>query len=74
MPGMRCPICQSVSRVLDSRPADGDAAVKRRRRCEHCGERFTTWERVDLEATELEAAVIAFIRELDPTPASGATA
>ena len=71
---MRCPICQSGSRVLDSRPADGDAAVKRRRRCEHCGERFTTWERVDLEATELERAVIAFIRGLDPTPASGATA
>jgi transcriptional regulator NrdR family protein len=73
MLGMRCPICHFASRVLDSRPTDGDGAVKRRRRCGRCGERFTTWERVDLETTELERAVVAFVRELDPT-AKGATA
>ena len=70
---MLCPLCHSASRVLDSRPAAADAAVKRRRRCEQCGERFTTWERVDLEATELERAVVTFVRELDPTTAKEAT-
>src|SRR5438045_9479903 len=43
---MRCPYCGSAeNKVVDSREA-GDA-IRRRRECESCGERFTTYERVD---------------------------
>ena len=44
---MRCPRCTSAdSKVIDSRVAAGGAERHRRRRCNHCGERFTTWEKV----------------------------
>ncbi|MDX1448972.1 MAG: ATP cone domain-containing protein, partial [Acidimicrobiia bacterium] len=44
---MQCPECARVdSRVIDSRPADGGTAVRRRRECEGCGARFTTYERL----------------------------
>lgn len=43
---MRCPTCTADdTRVIDSRPADGGSAVRRRRRCENCSHRFTTYER-----------------------------
>ncbi|MFQ5948474.1 MAG: transcriptional regulator NrdR [Acidimicrobiia bacterium] len=43
---MRCPFCEADdARVVDSRPAEGGAAVRRRRRCAACGNRFTTYER-----------------------------
>ena len=43
---MRCPTCaDDDTRVIDSRPADGGSAVRRRRRCETCSHRFTTYER-----------------------------
>jgi len=46
--GMRCPYCASLEdRVVDSRLADGGAAVRRRRECLACGRRFTTYERAD---------------------------
>ncbi|MHB1042076.1 MAG: transcriptional regulator NrdR [Eubacteriales bacterium] len=45
---MRCPFCGfSDSRVLDSRPAIDNSAIRRRRECGGCGRRFTTYERVD---------------------------
>lgn len=45
---MKCPVCNSHgSRVLDSRPADDDSSIKRRRECPMCGKRFTTYEVVD---------------------------
>jgi transcriptional repressor NrdR len=40
-----CPVCQSATQVLESRPASGGNAVRRRRRCADCGHRFTTFER-----------------------------
>ena len=44
---MRCPFCgHEESQVKDSRPTDDGAAIRRRRQCEACGERFTTFERV----------------------------
>lgn len=45
---MKCPYChQEDTQVMDSRmTADGDA-IKRRRKCKHCGRRFTTFERVE---------------------------
>ncbi len=46
---MRCPFCGSEnSSVKDSRPAEDNTAVRRRRACERCGGRFTTFERVQL--------------------------
>ncbi len=46
---MRCPFCSSEdTQVKDSRPAEGGAAIRRRRECASCGARFTTYERVQL--------------------------
>jgi transcriptional repressor NrdR len=43
---MRCSLCGSDdTRVIDSRPAEDGAAIRRRRECVVCGERFTTFER-----------------------------
>ena len=45
---MRCPSCNHRdSRVLDSRPIEDGASIKRRRECPVCGKRFTTYEVVD---------------------------
>ncbi|MEM9036868.1 MAG: transcriptional regulator NrdR [Actinomycetota bacterium] len=45
---MQCPTCNhDDTRVVDSRPADGGAAVRRRRMCPSCGARFTTYERFE---------------------------
>ncbi len=46
---MRCPFCaHESSQVKDSRPSEDGAAIRRRRQCEACGARFTTFERVQL--------------------------
>ena len=46
---MRCPYCGFADSVVkDSRPAEEDTAVRRRRGCPQCGGRFTTFERVQL--------------------------
>jgi transcriptional repressor NrdR len=46
---MRCPFCaHDDSQVKDSRPAEDSTAIRRRRQCERCGARFTTFERVQL--------------------------
>ncbi|WP_260923542.1 transcriptional regulator NrdR [Novosphingobium sp. 9] len=46
---MRCPFCaHDDSQVKDSRPAEDNAAIRRRRQCSSCGGRFTTFERVQL--------------------------
>lgn len=45
---MKCPFCgASDTRVIDSRPADENASIRRRRECDSCGKRFTTYERVE---------------------------
>jgi transcriptional repressor NrdR len=45
---VRCPFCSADDdKVVDSRPADDAAAVRRRRECLGCGRRFTTYERVE---------------------------
>jgi len=54
--GVRCPACGSLEdRVVDSRLAEDGAAIRRRRECESCGRRFTTFER-------LEDAVLVVIK------------
>lgn len=46
---MRCPYCgHEDSQVKDSRPTEDGAAIRRRRQCEGCGARFTTFERIQL--------------------------
>ncbi len=46
---MHCPYCSHrETRVIDSRLAESGSAVRRRRSCEGCGKRFSTFERVDL--------------------------
>jgi len=46
---MRCPFCgNDDSQVKDSRPTEDSAAIRRRRQCEGCGARFTTFERIQL--------------------------
>ena len=45
---MKCPVCNfQDSRVLDSRPVEDGASIKRRRECASCGKRFTTYEVID---------------------------
>jgi len=45
---MRCPWCRTEDdRVVDSRPAEGGAAIRRRRECRSCRRRYTTFERVE---------------------------
>ncbi len=46
---MRCPFCaHEESQVKDSRPSEDNTSIRRRRQCEGCGARFTTFERVQL--------------------------
>lgn len=45
---MKCPFCSSDNtRVIDSRPADDNNSIRRRRMCDECGKRFTTYEKVE---------------------------
>jgi transcriptional repressor NrdR len=45
---MRCPWCHAEDdKVVDSRPADGGLAIRRRRECLVCGRRYTTFERIE---------------------------
>ena len=45
---MLCPVCGAPStRVIDSRPAEGGQSIRRRRECEGCRHRFTTYERLE---------------------------
>lgn len=46
---MRCPFCgHEDTQVKDSRPSEDSASIRRRRRCQGCGAKFTTFERVQL--------------------------
>ena len=45
---MKCPFCgRDNTRVIDSRPSDDNNAIRRRRVCDVCGKRFTTYEKVE---------------------------
>lgn len=45
---MKCPFCgASDTKVIDSRPADDNSSIRRRRQCESCTKRFTTYEKVE---------------------------
>ena len=48
---MRCPFCDhEETNVKDSRPVEGESAIRRRRECPNCGKRFTTREKVEFRA------------------------
>ncbi|MGN0658932.1 MAG: transcriptional regulator NrdR [Emergencia sp.] len=54
---MRCPYCENPdTKVIDSRPTEEGHAIRRRRGCEKCGKRFTTYEKV-------EEAIIMIIKK-----------
>ncbi|WP_251392391.1 transcriptional regulator NrdR [Mediterraneibacter agrestimuris] len=45
---MKCPYCgHPDTRVIDSRPAEDNNSIRRRRSCDECGKRFTTYEKVE---------------------------
>ena len=45
---MKCPYCNKPgTRVIDSRPAEDGSSIRRRRGCDECGKRFTTYEKVE---------------------------
>ncbi len=45
---MKCPYCgKTDTRVIDSRPAEDGSSIRRRRCCDECGKRFTTYEKVE---------------------------
>ena len=64
---MRCPFCaHEDSQVKDSRPTEDNSAIRRRRQCEACGARFTTFERIqlrELTVVKSEGRREAFERE-----------
>ena len=46
---MKCPYCSNPdTKVIDSRPAEDGNSIRRRRACDECGKRFTTYERVEI--------------------------
>lgn len=45
---MKCPFCSAAdTKVIDSRPVDDNSSIRRRRQCEICGKRFTTYEKLE---------------------------
>ncbi len=45
---MKCPFCNKENtRVIDSRPAEDNNSIRRRRQCDECGKRFTTYEKIE---------------------------
>lgn len=45
---MKCPFCQAQdTKVIDSRPAEDNSSIRRRRQCESCNKRFTTYEKLE---------------------------
>lgn len=76
---MRCPYCNhDDTQVVETREADEGGAIRRRRRCQHCEKRFTTYERaeiampavvkkdgsrVDFDAAKLRASMLLALRK-----------
>lgn len=61
---MHCPFCRNdETRVMDSRAADDGAAIRRRRQCPSCNQRFTTVESISLLVVKRSGVVQPFSRE-----------
>ena len=65
---MRCPFCaHDDSQVKDSRPTEDNTAIRRRRQCDGCGGRFTTFERVQLrEVSVIKSGAADGTRRREP--------
>ncbi|HWK42660.1 MAG TPA: transcriptional regulator NrdR [Croceibacterium sp.] len=65
---MRCPFCaHDDSQVKDSRPTEDNTAIRRRRQCDGCGGRFTTFERVQLrEVIVIKSGAVDGTRRREP--------
>ena len=59
---MKCPYCnRDNTRVIDSRPAEENNSIRRRRACDECGKRFTTYEKIETnKLKDLDA--VAYVR------------
>lgn len=79
---MKCPYCgKENTRVIDSRPTD-DSSIRRRRQCDECGKRFTTYEKVETlplivvkkdnnrEPYDMEKIVAGIVRSCHKRPIS----
>ena len=78
---MKCPFCQAQdTKVIDSRPADDNSSIRRRRQCESCNKRFTTYEKLEtiplmvikkddsrenFDRSKIEELVMEKLKELD---------
>ena len=52
---MKCPYCNNPdTRVIDSRPAEDGSSIRRRRSCDVCGKRFTTYEESRDKSTDCD--------------------
>lgn len=52
---MKCPYCgKDNTRVIDSRPADDGDSIRRRRECDECHKRFTTYEKVETNSNDCQ--------------------
>lgn len=64
---MRCPFCNhDDTQVKDSRPSDDHTSIRRRRSCQSCGARFTTFERVqlrDMTVVKMDGRRVPFDRD-----------
>ena len=64
---MKCPLCNKENtRVIDSRPAEDGLSIRRRRECDACGRRFTTYEKVEtipLLVVKKDNSRVAYDRE-----------
>ena len=67
---MKCPFCGcDDTQVKDSRDADDNTAIRRRRECSECGSRFTTFERVQLrELVVVKKPCLTVTSWQDPLP------
>jgi transcriptional repressor NrdR len=65
---VRCPFCaHDDSQVKDSRPTEDNTAIRRRRQCDGCGGRFTTFERVQLrEVMVIKSGAADGVRKREP--------
>ena len=81
---MKCPFCNAAdTKVIDSRPVDDNSSIRRRRQCETCGKRFTTYEKLETlplmvikkgdtreayDRSKLEAGIIRSCHKLQVSP------
>ena len=61
---MKCPYCgKTDTRVIDSRPAEDNNSIRRRRVCDECGKRFTTYEKIEQMKTYIHQSIENEIQE-----------